>query len=71
MNKLDYEKNHQKSQHTHQGSFMQSAEDLAAIIAIEAESSNSAGEQTTEKLHNSTFILVDPSGAVTDTSKHE
>ena len=42
---------------------------MAAIIAVESvnESSISNGDN----LHNSTFILVEPTGTITDISKHE
>ena len=49
---------------------MHSTEDMAAIIAIESvhETSLSNGENP---LQNNTFILVEPTGTITDISKHE
>ena len=50
-----------------QESFIQSLEDMAAIIAIEGgEDSSSVGEHT-----NGTFILVNPTSTVTDGNKQE
>ena len=57
---------HIRDQAYHTNSFMQSLDEMAAIIAIEGvEDSSSCGDP-----HNSTFILVNPIGTVTDISKH-
>ena len=59
-----------KQDGTNEASLMHSTEDMAAIIAIESvhETSLSNGENP---LQNNTFILVEPTGTITDISKHE